>query len=99
MDKFSAPTPRARRHGSAPAARPALLLEALEDRCLPSADVVLEWNAVALDALKNDSLLAHPRLTAGADLVFTTNFPNIFFNRAPGAFTNFGQTISLGGIQ
>src|SRR5205823_3484014 len=61
MDKFSAPTPRARRHGSTPTARPALLLEALEDRCLPSADVVLEWNAVALDALKNDSLLAHPR--------------------------------------
>ncbi len=36
-------------------------VESLEARCLPSADVVLEWNAVALDALKNDSLLAHPR--------------------------------------
>jgi hypothetical protein len=40
---------------------PSLALEALEERCLPSADVVLEWNALALDALKNDSLLAHPR--------------------------------------
>lgn len=38
-----------------PAVRPAL--EALEQRCLLSADVVLEWNAIALDALKNDSLL------------------------------------------
>jgi hypothetical protein len=34
-----------------------LLLECLEDRCLMSADPVLEWNAIALDALKNDSLL------------------------------------------
>jgi hypothetical protein len=42
-------------------ARPVLHLEALEDRCLPSADVVLEWNAIALDALKNDSLLSAPR--------------------------------------
>jgi hypothetical protein len=29
----------------------------LEDRLVPSGDVVLEWNAIALDALKNDSLL------------------------------------------
>jgi hypothetical protein len=36
-------------------------VEALEDRCVPSADPVLEWNAIAMDALKNDSLLAHPR--------------------------------------
>jgi membrane-associated phospholipid phosphatase len=41
--------------------RPLLSVEALEERCVPSADVVLEWNAIALDALKNDSLLAHPR--------------------------------------
>ncbi len=26
----------------------------------PAGDVVLEWNGIALDALKNDSLLAHP---------------------------------------
>src|SRR5262245_11020002 len=32
-------------------------LEQLEDRCLLSANVVLEWNAIALDALKNDSML------------------------------------------
>jgi membrane-associated phospholipid phosphatase len=55
--------PRAHRRAAKPTglARPALLLEALEDRCLPSADVVLEWNAIALDALKNDSLLSTPR--------------------------------------
>ncbi len=34
-----------------------LALEPLEDRCLLSGDVVLEWNAIALDAVKNDSLL------------------------------------------
>jgi hypothetical protein len=38
-----------------PRRRPAL--ETLEERCLLSGDVVLEWNAIALDALKNDSLL------------------------------------------
>ena len=38
-----------------------LFVEALEERCVPSADPVLEWNAIALDALKNDSMLAHPR--------------------------------------
>src|SRR5262249_45454314 len=32
-------------------------LETLEERCLLSGDVVLEWNAIALDAIKNDSLL------------------------------------------
>src|SRR5215475_1263082 len=38
-----------------PRRRPAL--ETLEERCLLSSDVVLEWNAIALDALKNDSTL------------------------------------------
>src|SRR4051794_23888310 len=38
-----------------------LQLERLEDRLVPAGDVILHWNAVALDALKNDSLLAHPR--------------------------------------
>jgi hypothetical protein len=32
-------------------------VERLEERCLLSGDVVLEWNAIALDAVKNDSLL------------------------------------------
>jgi hypothetical protein len=40
---------------------PWLAVEALEDRCLLSADPVLEWNAVALGALQFDSTLAHPR--------------------------------------
>jgi len=38
-------------------------------------------------------------LTADSDQVFTNNFPNVFFNRAPGTFTNFAQTISLGGVR
>src|SRR6266446_6780229 len=42
---------------SSPAARRHLTVEVLEDRCLLSADVVLEWNAIALDSLKNDSML------------------------------------------
>ena len=35
-----------------------LAVEALEERCLLSADPVLEWNAIALDALRFDSTLA-----------------------------------------
>jgi hypothetical protein len=38
-----------------------LRVEALEERCVPSADPVLEWNAIALSALRQDSLLAQPR--------------------------------------
>ena len=34
-----------------------LTVEQLEDRCLLSADPVLEWNGIALDAIKNDSYL------------------------------------------
>src|SRR5262245_25577040 len=34
-------------------------VERLEARCLLSGDVVLRWNAVALDALKNDYALGH----------------------------------------
>jgi hypothetical protein len=34
-------------------------VEQLEVRCLLSGDVVLRWNAVALDALKNDYALGH----------------------------------------
>jgi hypothetical protein len=41
-------------------ARPAL--EPLEDRCLMSADVVLEWNRIALDALQYDSTLGKSAL-------------------------------------
>jgi membrane-associated phospholipid phosphatase len=39
-----------------PARRPRL--EPLEDRCLPSANVVLEWNQVLLDTFKADRLAA-----------------------------------------
>jgi hypothetical protein len=41
--------------------RRSLTVEVLEERCLLSADVVLEWNAIALGALRKDSTLAHPR--------------------------------------
>src|SRR5262245_49512034 len=34
-------------------------LEILEDRCLPSSDPILQWNAITLDALKNDYALGH----------------------------------------
>src|SRR5262245_56799558 len=34
-------------------------LENLEDRCLLSGDVILQWNAVAIDAVKNDYALGH----------------------------------------
>src|SRR5262249_61948383 len=37
--------------------RPGLSLEALEDRCLPSAAVVLQWNQVLLDTFKADRVL------------------------------------------
>jgi hypothetical protein len=51
---WSLPRPKARKPQSV---RRQPMVEALEDRCLPSVDVVLEWNAIALDAMKNDSLL------------------------------------------
>jgi membrane-associated phospholipid phosphatase len=51
----------AHRRKSAHRPRCLLGIEILDDRCLPSADPVLEWNAIALGAVKNDSLLAHPR--------------------------------------
>lgn len=39
-------------------------------------------------------------LTAGEDLVFTTNLSNVLLNQGTGTFTNsFAQVISLGGIQ
>jgi hypothetical protein len=40
----------------APVSR-SLQLEPLESRCLLAADPVLEWNGIALDAIKNDSYL------------------------------------------
>src|SRR5215472_12668967 len=40
-------------------------LDALEERCLLSGDPVLEWNGIALDALKNDSYLGANAKQAG----------------------------------
>jgi hypothetical protein len=42
-------------------------VENLEERRLLSADPVLEWNAIALDALKNDSYLGAAAKQAGPD--------------------------------
>jgi hypothetical protein len=42
-------------------------VESLEERCLLSSDVVLAWNAMALDALKNDSYLGANQKQAGPD--------------------------------
>jgi hypothetical protein len=50
-----------------PQKSPPLVLERLEDRCLMSADPVLEWNAIALDAIKNDSYLGANAQQAGPD--------------------------------
>src|SRR5689334_9845615 len=36
-----------------------LHLESLEDRSLLSADAVLDWNAIALEAVKNDYVAQH----------------------------------------
>jgi hypothetical protein len=42
-----------------------LVLENLEERCLLSADVVLEWNALAIEAAKIDHGLDSPQLQFG----------------------------------
>lgn len=44
-----------------------LVLETLEDRLVLSADVVLEWNRMALDAMVNDSYLGSSAKQAGPD--------------------------------
>ncbi|HEV3080485.1 MAG TPA: vanadium-dependent haloperoxidase [Gemmataceae bacterium] len=52
-----------RKHSQRPACRPTI--EALEERCLLSGDVVLEWNALAIEAAKIDHGLNAPRLQFG----------------------------------
>jgi membrane-associated phospholipid phosphatase len=42
------------RPGPSGRSRPALRVEPLEDRCLPSADVVLAWNETLLNAIRTD---------------------------------------------
>lgn len=44
-----------------------LVLETLEDRLVLSADIVLEWNHMALDAMVNDSYLGANAKQAGPD--------------------------------
>jgi membrane-associated phospholipid phosphatase len=48
--------------GGSPAVgkRPALHVERLDDRCLPSADVVLQWNEVLLDAIRTSHTAPPP---------------------------------------
>jgi hypothetical protein len=45
--------------------RPALKLEALEDRCLPSVDPVLFWNSVAMQATVTDNAIGASGLQLG----------------------------------
>src|SRR4051794_31629316 len=42
-----------------------LSVEQLESRCVPTTDMVLQWNAVALDAVKNDYAIGHTPDQAG----------------------------------
>src|SRR5262245_37590520 len=51
------------RSGAPRAAKPKV--EALEQRCLLASDVVLDWNAVALNAVRNDYDLGHTPDQAG----------------------------------
>src|SRR5437588_11559801 len=55
--------PPTRGHRRRPAGR--LRVERLEDRSLPSGGAVLRWNALALDAVRDDHALTGPHLNAG----------------------------------
>src|SRR5262245_45501275 len=54
--KAIAPSRRAPRAPARRTVRPGLSVEPLEDRCVLSADVVLEWNQVLLNAVKANSV-------------------------------------------
>src|SRR5438105_11520369 len=54
-----------KRRGHSRSLGPRLRIEALEERCLLSGDVVLEWNALAIEAAKIDHGLNAPRLQFG----------------------------------
>src|SRR5690349_3913473 len=66
---------------------------------LHTLDRMKVWNYNEAGNLTRRGIQRADILTAGEDFVFTTAFSNVFFERAPGVFTNFGQTISLGGLQ
>jgi hypothetical protein len=57
--------PRRRPRPTPPTARRPLYLEPLEERCLLSGDVVLEWNAVAMQAAVIDHGIGAPGLQFG----------------------------------
>src|SRR6516164_3988625 len=52
--RFRAPHSRARRDRGRRQPPRRLRVEPLEERCLPSADVVLQWNQAVLAAVRND---------------------------------------------
>jgi len=64
--KTISPSRKARRARPRHPRSPTLSVEPLEDRCLMSADVVLEWNQLLLDTVKADRVLpvAVPRVAA-----------------------------------
>src|SRR5207245_11042878 len=61
----SAPKGSRSRRRNSRTASPRPMMEALEERCLLSGDVVLEWNALAIEAAKIDHGLNAPRLQFG----------------------------------
>jgi hypothetical protein len=63
--RASVPTTRASKQRNRALRSCRLAVEQLEDRCLLSADVVLEWNAVAIEAAKQDHALDAPGLQFG----------------------------------
>src|SRR5437588_306950 len=58
-------TRRARPSPSRRKPAPRLWLEPLEERCVLSADVVMEWNALAIEAVRLDHGLGAPHLQGG----------------------------------
>src|SRR5438552_928260 len=61
----SAPKGSRSRRRNSRTASPRPMMEALEERCLLSGDVVLEWNALAIEAAKIDHGLNAPQLQFG----------------------------------
>src|SRR6266446_2357677 len=61
----SAPRASCSRRRNSRTASPRPMMEALEERCLLSGDVVLEWNALAIEAAKIDHGLNAPQLQFG----------------------------------
>ncbi len=60
-------------------------------------DQMRVWNYNEAGAITRRGIQRADIYTSIDGVTFTTNFPNTFFNRASGTFSNFSQTIGLGG--